>query len=268
MDHNEFADGMVETHLSILPEQHITEETYHHYAAHNKKSPKLKPNQISIYGITIKNRQDHHLEATALVRNTVRKNIHFKQVMIALLDANDQLVAKHVFDLTLLGSIPSNAARPWTFVFPPESIFTQEWVDEINWSLAFEKKTEHHLDMEGEFSSEKGKKKIQEVIAKAHPLKPDEVNFMGLSVKKNKSGLTTVMLLRNGTNKDVTFKQIPLEVIDASEDVIASGTFKLDGLTVKANTSKPATFSFPCTAITKEHIDLSTWKIKTRAEAK
>lgn len=265
MDGNGSAGKTIKTKLSILPEQHITDEEFNLYLASNENSPKLRPDQISIYGITLNQLDNNRLQAKALVRSTVKKSIQFKQPIIALLDENQKPIAKKVFDLSLLGSIQPNTARPWTFTFPPNSILNHVRFNKNNWSLAFEKKPKHQLDLEDEkenIISESIIKAFEDVIAKAPPLKSDEVNVMGLSVKvKNNAELHVVILFRNGSNKDITFNQIPLEVKDARNDVIAKGTFKLEGLTVKANTSKPATFTFPSSAIIKDNLDLSSWKI-------
>ena len=56
-------------------------------------------------------------------------------------------------------------------------------------------------------------------------------------------------------------EQLPLVVEDASGEVIAKGTFKLNQLEIKANTSKPWIFIFPKERLLKEEIDLSKWKV-------
>jgi SLAP domain-containing protein len=87
------------------------------------------------------------------------------------------------------------------------------------------------------------------------------VNFMGLQAKKSEDGnLHVTMLIRNGSDKNIQLQQLPLEVVDATGDVIAKGGFALNDFEVKANTSKPWTFIFPSSLVLKEEIDLSVWK--------
>ena len=73
--------------------------------------------------------------------------------------------------------------------------------------------------------------------------------------------LHTTLLIRNGSEKNIKFEQLPLIVEDASGEVIAKGTFQFEKLEVKANTSKPWTFIFPKELILNEDIDLSKWKV-------
>ena len=62
--------------------------------------------------------------------------------------------------------------------------------------------------------------------------------------------------------KNIQIQQLPLTVEDATGEIIAQGGFKLEDFEVKANTSKPWTFIFPKSLVTKEQPDLSTWKVQ------
>jgi len=255
------------TELSILPEHPISVESYERYEKHNKKSPKLKQNQLSIYGIELRKHPDNSIKINALIRSTVQKPIRLKKAPIILLNSLGQPIARHVFNLEKLGTLPPNSARPWTFLLPPAAFLKKVTFDEIgnNWALALEKKQKHYIDLEkvkGISNPNEVKKKIQKVIDKAPPLKTNEINFMGLSLKQNQEGgLVATLLIRNGTPKPITLKQVPLEIMDANHEVVARGTFRLDHLTIQANTSKPAQFTFPPSGILKKDMDLSRWKI-------
>lgn len=73
--------------------------------------------------------------------------------------------------------------------------------------------------------------------------------------------LAVTVLIRNGSDQDITMKQISLGVKDASDEEIAQGSFKLDTFTVKSNTSKPWTFIFPSTMVIEKELDLSKWSV-------
>lgn len=282
---SDHSKNKVSTELSILPGHPISIESYKLYERHNNESPMLKPNQLSIYGIELSRRSDESVQVTALVRSSVQKEIRLAKSPILLIGAHGRPLARHVFDLQALGSLPPNSARPWTFIFPPESFLVRsdqkpnktangKVSDEIefnlsSWALAFERKRTandgHQLDLSntnGLQPSPKIRRKLKDVIKKAPPLGRDEINFMGLSLHKdNQGGLIAILLIRNGMSRDITLQQVPLEVMDANKEVVARGTFKLEDLIVKANTSKPVRFVFPASGILKEDMDLSKWKI-------
>src|SRR5699024_11565643 len=109
-----------------------------------------------------------------------------------------------------------------------------------SWSLAFEKKAdskrEHKLDLsnsDGIKPSATIKRKLEHVIESSPPLGRDEVNVMGLSLKEHEDGgLVAIWSLRSGTPQELTFKRIPLEVMDARRSVVAEGQFQLEVLVV------------------------------------
>ena len=85
---------------------------------------------------------------------------------------------------------------------------------------------------------------------------------MGIQAQIDENGsLHTTLLIRNGSEKNVKFEQLPLIVEDASGDSVAKGAFQFEELEVKANTSKPWTFIFPKELVLKEDMDLSKWKV-------
>lgn len=258
------SDEWLETELSVPEDWRMSNEDRYVYAFHNNQSPKLKVNQISIYGMEL-NKIDNGYEAAGLIRNTVQQTIQFQPTVILLLGSNQEVIAKKEFDLSKLGTIPPNGARPWKFQFTKDDVLKDVEEPLKEWSLAFELKQEHQLDLEESWKksiAEETKLKLQDIVANATPLKPGEVNFMGLSAKRNEKGdLAVTILIRNGADKNITLEQVPLGVKDASQEEVARGGFKLEDFTVKANTSKPWTFIFPKSMIKKEDIDLSKWQV-------
>lgn len=257
-------DALIETTLSIPDHWDMTNEDRYVFAFHNSESPKLKVNQISIYGMEITQTEQETIEVTGLIRSTVTQPIQFQPTTILLLDENKKVIAKKEFDLEQLGTLPPNSARPWTFIFSNEDIVKDVEFPISAWSLAFELKQAHQLDLEESWEksiAEDTKKSLQEIVDNAPPLKPGEVNFMGINAKqKENNDLAVTILIRNGSDKNITLEQIPLGVRDANKKEIAKGSFKLDNFIVKANTSKPWTFIFPSSMVTDEEFDLSKWE--------
>src|SRR5699024_397701 len=72
----------LETTLSIPEDWNLTDEEQYVYAFHNSQSPKLKVNQISIYGMELIENIDETIRITGLIRSTVTQTINFENTTI------------------------------------------------------------------------------------------------------------------------------------------------------------------------------------------
>ncbi|GAA0486826.1 accessory Sec system S-layer assembly protein [Salinibacillus aidingensis] len=256
----------IETELSIPDEWNMRNEDRYVYAFHNTVSPKLKKNQISVYGIELKPLMNDGYSVNTLIRSTVKKPISFGNTNILLLDPDKNVVARKEFDMSKLGTLPPNSARPLKFTFRKEDLVNKvDLSDNDDWAIAFELKKKHQLDLPDSWENkipDETKAGLEKIVANASPLKPGEVNFMGISANQtDQKDLSVTVLIRNGSEKNISFQQIPLAFKDGSNEVIAKGTFKLEDFEVKANTSKPWTFIFPSSMIQTEELDLSKWQV-------
>ncbi|SDH62602.1 accessory Sec system S-layer assembly protein [Alteribacillus bidgolensis] len=256
----------VETDLSIHPEWTISKEDQYSFQFLNMECPPLKPNQISLSGISLQEEKDGQYQVTAFIRNSLNKTIKLHETTLVLLDSTDKVLGRKTMDLSQAGEIPGKSSRPWKFSFAGTDLFITELPNE-GWKLAFQLKPssrKHSLSLENSWEqslAEKDKVKLQEMVDNLTPPKPGEVNFMGLKALRKENGdLHVTMLIRNGSNKNINLEQIPLQVEDASGETIAKGGFTLDKFEVKANTSKPWTFIFPQELVSDEEIDLSSWQ--------
>ncbi|TWI59830.1 accessory Sec system S-layer assembly protein [Halalkalibacter nanhaiisediminis] len=256
----------IQTELSIHSEWELPKEDIYAYQFLNMECTPLKPNQLSLSGINLDEEKEGLYRVTAFVRNSLDKAIKLEETTLVLVNKEGQTLGRKAFDLSELGEIPARSSRPWHFYFTHKDLFTQELPRE-DWQLAFQLKPssrKHSLDLEASWEkslAEDSKARLEEVVNNLTPPKEGEVNFMGLQVKKADNGdLHVTLLIRNGSEKNINLEQIPLQVEDANGDVVAKGGFKLDHLTVKANTSKPWTFIFPKAMIVKEDADFSKWK--------
>ena len=265
-DHNEVdANADIETELSLHPSWILApEQTYVYRFLNNELAP-LKPNQISLAGTELR-REGDDLLAITFVRNSLSKAIQFEKVTLLLLDADKTPIARHEFDMSKLGELPGKSSRPWQFIFPKSSILKEEF-STTDWTIAFEIKGKHKLDLEESWNSSlstEDKEKLEKIVEGLTPPKEGEVNFMGLQANKRDNGdLHVTVLIRNGSPKTINIQQLPLQMIDASKEVVAKGGFQLDNLQVVANTTKPWTFIFPASLVTNQDIDLSSWSIST-----
>ena len=251
----------IDTELSFHPSWDVpAEQTYVYRFLNNELEP-LKPNQISLAGIELR-MEEGQAVAIAFMRNSLNKGITFEKVTLLLLDEQEEMIARHEFDLSELGEIPGRSSRPWQFVFPASSLRKQEF-STSGWKIAFEIKQKHSLDLEDSWNSSlstEDKDKLKNLIDKLDPPKEGEVNFMGLQASLRDNGdFHVTVLIRNGSPKNINIQQLPLQVTDAAGDLVAKGGFQLNDLQIKANTTKPWTFIFPASLVLKQNPDLSKW---------
>ncbi|MBM7704003.1 accessory Sec system S-layer assembly protein [Metabacillus iocasae] len=255
----------VQTTLSIHPDWNVSEEDRYIYQfMHNSCDP-LKPNQLSLSGLDLHREEGtERVIVTALVRNSLSQTVRLQATPLVLIGSNNEILAKKTFDLEAIGEIPERSSRPWHFAFEKETLLT-DTLPENEWKLAFQLKPSHKLDLEESWQKSLAPEQqasLKELVETKLPaLNEGEVNFMGLQANRPEDkSLHVTILIRNGSEKDLTLQQLPLFVEDATGEVVATGGFKLDNLTVKAYTTKPWTFIFPAELVQKEDIDLSKWR--------
>ncbi|MCH1625090.1 accessory Sec system S-layer assembly protein [Fredinandcohnia quinoae] len=252
----------VETSLSLHPNWNLPSEQGYVYRFLNNELDPLKPNQISLSGIEI-NEEDGNLIVSAFLRNSLSKSITLGNTPLLLSGPNGEILARREFDLTELGEIPAESSRPWHFVFEPSFVLSSEIPSE-GWNLAFELKPKHSLQLDENWEkglSDEAKQSLQEMVDKLGAPKQGEVNFMGLQIQQSEEAdLHVTVLIRNGTDKNIQIQHLPLQIEDATGEIIVEGGFALDNFEIVANTSKPWTFIFPKDLIKKENPDLSKWR--------
>jgi accessory Sec system S-layer assembly protein len=259
------AEEEVETKLSYSHAYEPTQELKYVYQFLNLELSPLKPNQISLAGVDLK-QDDNGATVTAFIRNSLNKAIQLQEMPLLLLGADGEKLARKEFDLSVVGEIPAMSSVPWLFKFGVGDLMIESELPKTGWKLAFELKTQkkHSLDLAESWANslpEQDKERLHQLVDGMAAPKPGEVNFMGLQAKKTDEGnLHVTMLIRNGSDKNIQLQQLPLEVSDASGEVIAKGGFALTDFEVRANTSKPWTFIFPSSLVLKDEIDLSVWK--------
>lgn len=264
----ESTEEKIETALSFHPSWNLPMEQQYVFRYLNNELKPLEPNQISISGIEL-NAEAAGIEVTAFIRNSLQKAIQLQPTTLVLLDDSNQAIAKQKFDLGELGEIPGKSSRPWAFLFPEEKVLKNEFNKE-NWTLAFEIKKKHALDLDESWEkslSEDTKKKLEEIVNSTEPPNEGEINIMGLQAKvEENESLSATILFRNGSDKNVQIQHIPLIIKDASGEVIAQGGFTLENFEVKANTTKPWTFIFPKENILNQQPDLTKWIVQIKQQ--
>lgn len=263
----------IQTELSYHPEWDVPKEQQYVFRFLSNELEPLKPNQISLSGIDIdlEERNGNWL-VKAFFRSSLDQPIKMGKVDLLLMSENGQLLAAKQFDLAELDEIPARSDRPWVFAFDKQSQKVEELPSE-GWKLAFNVQSlvPHQLDLAptwAEALTDEQKEALKKIVDSLPKLNDREVNFSGFQAKPQENGSLAISLfIRNGHSQHITLEQLPLEVMDATGDLVARGSFTLDSLEVKANTSKAWTFIFPAEMIQKPDADFSRWTVRVPQQA-
>ncbi|MFJ7825313.1 accessory Sec system S-layer assembly protein [Psychrobacillus sp. NPDC096623] len=256
----------IKTELSYHPSWNVPKEQQYVFQFLLNELEPLKPNQLSLSGLEIDKEDDSWL-VKAFFRTSLAKPIELGSVELLLLDTSNNVIASQQFDFSELGEIPGNSARPWVFKFDKPTIGSEELPAE-GWQLAFNLKSFEPHKLELHESWEKSlpkeqKEALEQLVSSLPSLKEDEVNITGVQLKEQPDdGLAVTVFIRNGSNKSLSFQQLPLVLSDANNDIVAQGSFKLDNFEVQSNTTKPWTFIFPKELVNKEAKNLTKWTVK------
>lgn len=93
----------------------------------------IKPNEISLIGLSAKRTLTGGLEITLLVRNGTRSDLEIKQLPLNIFDAKNDLAAQGTFQF---GDylIYANTSKPLTIVFPKDGIM-KDSMDLTTWTV-------------------------------------------------------------------------------------------------------------------------------------
>lgn len=259
------AKSDVFTSLSISPDWKISKEQEYVLKFLSNDLPPLKADQLSLSGIDIElEKRTGNWNVQAFFRSSLDRPMTLGKAELLLLDGDSQVLAAQEFDLSELGAIPPLSNRPWVFQFEKDNIAAPE-VPAENWTLAFNVQSlvPHSLDLDPAWEEalpEEQKNALSAIVNDLPALNPREVNITGFQSKMTQEGnLAASVFIRNGHTQHIQLEKLPLEVLDANGQQVVSGSFNLDNLMVKANTSKPWTFIFPKDMLQIQEPDLSRW---------
>jgi accessory Sec system S-layer assembly protein len=258
----------IETALSFHPDWEVPAEDRYVFQYHHMQLKPLQPNQLSIQSIDCIESDEYYI-ITAFIRSSLNKAIRMEDVNLILLDEEKKSVARKKFELDGLGELPPFSCRPWRFIYKKDEL-TRTFDTNKEWSLAFEiqkrvQASDHKLELSESWNKSLSidqKNQLENLLSRLPSLKPGEVNILGIQgVENGDQSLTISLLIRNGSENNIEINQLPLRVLDGDNEQIASGSFNLNGFSVKSNTSKPWSFTFPKELVNHEKLPLTNWKV-------
>lgn len=269
MQHVEKERSIVETEISIHPDMEgsVSEFQKECYKDEIEKLPPIKEGDVNVSTDFIFDIGDKY-EASIFIRNGLNKPINFEIVPFIVVNGKGEVVGRKAFDLRELGDIPPKSVRPWKIYFNKDDINPGEnSLQDLRIVFDTRIKAERTVKLEFENLPDKiqgiHRKKYEKFLESLPLLRVGQVSFSAYEVHKNKDGgVSITIVIRNGSNRAINIEKVPISLIDANEDVVASGVFYLDNVIVNPMKARLYNFTFNSHEIMKEDMDLSSWTVK------
>lgn len=256
----------VETELSVHPSWNLTEEQKYTLNFMHFELPKMKRNRINLVGMQI-TQNDSNLEVSIFIRNSSELDITLpKEAIIELKTKDNQLIAKRIFDLSEVGTLPKESSRPWVLEFPKqELLLTQFSTLDFKVDFSFEQIVREQLVFDARWNgllTAEAKKDFQQLVSQLPPMKDDSIALVGYAIKKFDDGkIGASAFIRNSYSKPAAFKSLPVMILDKNKQIVAEGMFEDLNITIPPKSITPWSFAFGPTTIRQKDADLSQWYI-------
>jgi SLAP domain-containing protein len=235
--------------------------------------PPVEEGKLAIDGYKIGQTVDG-LVVLAVLRNNMDVDIALEQVPLMLQDAQQNTIARSVFDMSEAGAIPAYSAVPWRFVFP-YSDFLMPQMDLSSWSIGFHMESGVILTAVSELDFETTEEfsLSEHIEAQDHRVHMDiqralmetegQIGFMVGRVDVSEEGEYSVLLLvRNGCEEELRLPDnVSVTLLDGAEETVAEGLFDLSENPVPPLSVVSYTLTYPADAVRKADPDLSGWSV-------
>jgi SLAP domain-containing protein len=255
----------VKTELSLHPlwEQHLDSEKKYTLRFLQAELPEMIDGTVGVTGFSLIP-GDNGMTVAMFFRNGSAYPARFKQVSLAIY-LDNEVFARHRFDLSELGAIPPYTSRPWEVVFPAESYLHDNFMFK-QWKVVMhmgKRVWPKHLELDPEMEArmtDKQKDRLEHIVEVLPPMRPNEVEVTGFDIGKTKDGSLVVgLLFRNAREVDYQPEKLKIKIYDVHHDVVASGTVDTGKVRVRPGTSRPWLVVFPAGKVKKPDADLRKW---------
>lgn len=169
------------------------------------------------------------------------------------------------------GVLNSLRARPWIFEFDSESLLVSD--DEIKDKMEFEVLFEIQEPAVSDFSlqldenwsnglSEEQVSSLETSLAGMEPVTQNEISVSAFNLEEAEESVNVFVIVRNAFEEEITISNLPLQLFDASGDLVAQLGFPLEQFVVGSRQARPISLSFPKNVFKKESPDFTNWNIQ------
>lgn len=208
-------------------------------------------------------------EVSIFIRNGLQKKINFENVPFLIIDKDNEVLGNKTFNLKEVGDIPPCSVRPWKIYFSKEEI-NLDGKDLKELKVVFDNniKAEKTVKVEfQDFPEEMAKPfrdKYEKFLEELPLLRVGQVTITTYNVILNENGeLSVVIIIRNGSDKQIKLERLPITVKDSRDIEVAKGVFELKDQEITVNPSKAGLYNFivPKENIIQEELYLDKWSV-------
>ncbi|MBW9173594.1 SLAP domain-containing protein [Clostridium estertheticum] len=177
------------------------------------------------------------VEVGVYFRNGLSKAINFDKVPLKILNSNDEVMAKQIFELREVGDIPAFSAVPWRLFFSKENVLTNKIVMQEGWHIVFDTNIKAYNSIKTEFENvppDPEFDKLRKYLEKLPLMSQGNISISLYEVEKNSDGeLGVALIIRNASDKKVKVEKIPITIKNNENDkIVAIGTFNIDNMEI------------------------------------
>ncbi|MFJ5768839.1 SLAP domain-containing protein [Psychrobacillus sp. NPDC093180] len=243
------------------------QERYVYQYYHNKLKG-LDPNQINIHGVELRKTSEGVI-MTAIIRHSLQKKLNLEVIRLVVRDKEGKDLARKDFNMEYFGVLNPLRARPWIFKFDQASLLVpeEEITDKMEFEVVFEiqepLRSEFYLQLDDNWSeqlSEEEKVYLQKTLDSLEPVEMETISVSAFNLAVQEDGVHVSVLIRNTYNSVVTLENLPLQLFDATGDLVAQLGFPLANFDLHPNHGRPVSLFFSKDVFKKENPDWSEWK--------
>lgn len=188
------------------------------------------------------------VEVALYILNGLSTQINFEEVSFLLVNLEGGLIAQQVFDMSGVGIVPPNCARPCKIHFDKANLLVEELPIDgckliINKNIKALKSVQVELENMPDTISETQLKKYKSFIDNLPLLRKDEVKISTYDINVIEDGSVCITLfIRNATPKKIKVEALPITIYDGDGNKVANEVFNIDNIEV--NPSKARLYNF------------------------
>ncbi|MCY6370969.1 SLAP domain-containing protein [Clostridium ganghwense] len=259
---------VVDTKLSIHPEIEDRLSDFQKECLEDEISelPSIREGEVDITTDFIFDMEDNY-ETSIFIRNGLQQDLMLQYVPFIIVDSEEKILARKLFDLREAGNIPPHGVRPWKIYFSKDEV-DLEGQDLTKLKLVFEKKLKAETIVTVEYEnlpkkiSMENKEKYTKFLKSLPLLKKGKFTMSTYEVvKTDDGGISVTIVIRNGYDKGIRVKKVPITILDATGEIAAAGIFYLDNVIISPLKARIYSFTFSKNEINKARANLSKWKV-------
>ncbi|NMM65059.1 SLAP domain-containing protein [Clostridium sp. P21] len=232
-----------------------------------KELPPIKEGQLNVSGVYAYDLGEK-IEVKAYIRNGFSEEISLDKIPLIIYNSKNQMLAYQIFNLKNLGAIPPKGARPVKVCFEKKNVYVEK-IPMDDWSLGFDTKIKASRRVNVNYEKLPKSIELEDKLVFDNFLKglPDvnegefTISTFSIGIQENGSIIVTVVM-RNGNNKQIALKEIPITLKDDKGNVVKSNLFKLEDFEVGALKARIFNFAFPTNLKLEENVALNDWKVE------